>query len=178
MGPLWQDVRFGARVLIRHPGFALVAVLTLGLGIGANASIFSVIDAVLLRPLPFREPDRLVSVWETRLDRGWTQSSFTHAGFWDVHDMARTFDGIAALGYGTINLTGNDHPDRLSVGRISANFFQVLGVTPVAGRLFAPGEDVAGGDSRVTLLSHSLWTSRFGRDSTIVGRKLMLDGQR
>jgi len=176
MGALWQDLRFGARVLIRHPGFALVAILTLGLGIGANASIFSVIDAVLLRPLPFREPDRLVSIWETRLDRGWSRSSLTHAAFWDVKDMARTFDGIAAFGYGTITLTGNDHPDRLLLGRISANFFQVLGVTPVAGRLFEAGEDASGRDTQLALVSYRLWTSRFGRDTALVGRTLMLDG--
>ncbi len=177
METLWQDLRFGLRSLIRHPGFALVAILTLGLGIGANATIFSVIDAVLLRPLPFKEPKRLVSLWESRLDRGWAQTSFTHAAFWDLQDRARTFDGIAAMGYGTINLTGSDYPERLLLSRISANFFQVLGVDPVLGRLFAPGEDAAGTDSRIALVSHRFWTSRFGRDTSLVGRTLTLDGE-
>src|SRR5262245_18483651 len=104
MGTLWQDLRFGARTLVRRPGFALVAILTLGLGIGANAAIFSVIDAVLLRPLPFKEPERLVSLWESWHDRGWTQTTFTSAAFWDVQDMSRAFDGVAAMRNSTINL--------------------------------------------------------------------------
>ena len=177
MGTLWQDLRFGARSLLRRPGFALVAILTLGLGIGANAAIFSVIDAVLLRPLPFKEPDRLVSLWESRRDRGWTQASFTSAAFWDVQDMSRAFDGVAAMDYSTINLTGTDHPDRLQLARISAGFFQVLGVNPVAGRLFVSGEDATGSDARIVLLSHRLWTSRFGRDTAMVGKTILLDGQ-
>ena len=177
MGTLWQDLRFGARSLIRHPGFALVAILTLGLGIGANAAIFSVIDAVLLRPLPFKEPEQLVSLWESRRDRGWTQASFTSAAFWDVQEMNRAFDGVAAMDNTTINFTAGDHSDRLLLGRISANFFQVLGVSPVAGRLFVPGEDATGSDSRVVLLSHRFWSTRFGRDTAMVGKTILLDGQ-
>ena len=177
MGTFWQDIRYGVRSLTRHPGFALIAVVTLGLGIGANAAIFSVIDAVLLRPLPFREAERLVSLWESRRDRGWTQSSFTSAGFWDVQEMNRAFDGVAAMDYSTITLTGVDSPARLRLSRISANFFQVLGVNPVAGRLFVTGEDVTGSDSRIVLLSHQLWSTRFGRDTSMLGRTILLDGQ-
>ena len=177
MGTLWQDLRFGARSLVRRPGFALVAILTLGLGIGANAAIFSVIDAVLLRPLPFKEPERLVSLWESRRDRGWTRTSFTSAAFWDVQDMSRAFDGVAAMRYSTINLTGMDHPDRLLLSRISANFFQVLGVNPLAGRLFEPGEDDTGSNARVALLSHQLWSTRYGRDTAMVGKTILLDGE-
>ena len=177
MGTLWQDLRFGARSLLRRPGFALVAILTLGLGIGANAAIFSVIDAVILRPLPFREPDRLVSLWESRRDRGWTQSSFTSAAFWDVQEMSRAFDGVAAMDYSTITLNSGDSPARLQLSRVSANFFQVLGVDPLAGRLFVPGEDATGSDSRIALLSHQLWSSRFGRDTAMVGKTILLDGQ-
>ena len=94
MATLLQDIRYGARMLVRRPMFTLVAVLTLALGIGANTAIFSVIQAVLLDPLPFREPERLVRIWESRLDRGWTRASFTRANFWDVKARNRTFDGV------------------------------------------------------------------------------------
>jgi putative ABC transport system permease protein len=177
MGTVWQDLRFGARSLARRPGFALVAILTLGLGIGANAAIFSVIDAVLLRPLPFKEPGQLISLWESRRDRGWTQASFTSAAFWDVQEMSRAFDGVAAMDNSTINFTGSDHTDRLLLGRISSNFFQVLGINPISGRLFVPGEDATGSDSRLVLLSHQFWSTRFGRDTAMVGKTILLDGQ-
>ena len=107
---LWQDLRYGARTLIKNPGFTAVAVLTLGLGIGANAAIFSVIDAVLLQPFRFREPERLVEIMESRVDRGWTRSSATAANFWDLAEQNRSFEGIAALHSGSINLTGRDFP--------------------------------------------------------------------
>ncbi|HEV8357640.1 MAG TPA: ABC transporter permease [Gemmatimonadales bacterium] len=176
MGTFWQDLRFSARTLFKNPGFAAVAVLTIGLGIGANAAIFSVVDTVLLRPLPFREPERLVSIWESRLDRGWNQASFTRANFWDIHDLNRSFDGIAAMEYGSVNLTGSGFPERLRLARVSAEFFQVLGVTPALGRGFAKGEDAPGAGQGV-VLSHGLWSTRFGRDAGIVGRSITLDGQ-
>jgi len=173
----WQDVRYGARSLFKNPGFTLVAVLTIGLGIGANAAIFSVVRAVLLRPLPFREPERLFSIWESRLDRGFTQASFTRANFWDIQDQNRTFDGIAAMEYSSINLTGTGYPERLRLGLVSAEFFQVLGVTPRMGRLFTKGEDAPGAARNGVLLSHSTWRSRFAGDTSVVGRSLTLDGQ-
>ena len=174
---LWQDLRYGARTLIKSPGFTAIAVLTLALGIGANAAIFSVVDAVLLQPLPFREPERLVEIAESRVDRGWERSSMTHANFWDLQDQNRTFDGVAALRGGSINLTGRDFPERLNLGSVSAEFFNVLGVTPTLGRTFARGEDAAGRDARLAVLSHQLWTRSFGSDSAIVGRTITLDGQ-
>ena len=176
MGTLWQDLRFSVRTLAKNPGFAAVAVLTIGLGIGANAAIFSVVETVLLRPLPFREPERLVSIWESRLDRGWAQSSFTRANFWDVHDLNRAFDGIAAMENRAVNLTGSGFPERLRLARVSAEFFRVLGVTPLLGRGFAQGEDAPGAGPGA-VLSHRLWTTRFGRDQGIVGRSITLDGQ-
>jgi putative ABC transport system permease protein len=176
MGTFWQDLRVSARALAHNPGFTAVAVLTIGLAIGANASIYSVVNAVLLRPLPFREPERLVSIWETRLDRGWNQASFTHANFWDIRDQNRTFEGIAAMEFGSINLTGIGFPERLQLRQVSAEFFSVLGVTPVVGRTFVEGED-AQGAPRTVILSHGLWTTRFGADRAVVGRTIMLNGQ-
>jgi len=177
VGTFWQDVRYGARTLFKNPGFTAVAVLTIGLGIGANAAIFSVVHGVLLRPLPFREPERLVSIWESRVERGWNQADFTRANFWDVQDQNRTFEGIAAMEYGSINLTGTGYPERLRRGLISAEFFQVLGVTPHKGRLFTKGEDAPGAARNGVLLSFGTWQSRFAADPKILGRQITLDGQ-
>ena len=172
----WQDARYAARSLFKTPGFSFVAILTLALGIGANVSIFSVVNAVLLRPLPFAEPERLVELWETRIDRGVDNASFTHASFWDVQDGNKTFTSMAALRYGSINLTGMDYPERLSLGSVSAGFFTTLGVTPAAGRTFVAGEDAAGADGRQAVLSHGLWVRRFGGDPSVVGTPITLDG--
>ena len=177
VGTFWQDVRYGARSLFKNPGFTAVAVLTIGLGIGANAAIFSVVNGVLLSPLPFREPERLVQLWESRVERGWSQASFTRANFWDVQDQNRTFDAIAAIEYGSVNLTGTGYPERLRRGLISAEFFQVLGVTPLKGRLFTKGEDAAGAARNGVLLSFGTWQSRFASDPGILGRQVTLDGQ-
>ncbi len=176
MRTLMGDVRYGLRALVRNPGYAMVALVTLALGIGANTAIFSVVRTVLLRPLPFEEPDRLVAVWETRLDRGWTSASFTHANFWDVRDRNRSLEAVAALGWERRNLTGLDQPERVGVAAVSADFFRVLGVSPVAGRAFARGEDEADADTRIAILAHAFWSTRFGADREVVGRQLVLDG--
>ena len=177
MTTILADLRYGARAMGRNPAFSVIAVLTLALGIGANAAIFSVVRTVLLRPLPFPEPDRLVQVWESRLDRGWNQSSFTHANFWDVQDMNRSFSAMGAITYGSINLAAKDNPELLSVAYVTTGFLRALGVTPVAGRVFADGEDRAGADQRIVVLSHRLWTTQFGGDRSIVGRDVTLGGQ-
>jgi predicted permease len=176
MGTFWQDLRLSARTLLHNPGFTAVAVLAIGLAIGANASIYSVVNAVLLRPLPFREPEQLVSIAETRLDRGWTQSSFTRANFWDLHDQNRTFVGVAAMEFGSINLTGSGFPERLQLARVSAGFWNVVGVTAVDGRTYVSGED-APGAPRAVLLGHGFWRSRFAGDRGVVGREVVLDGR-
>ena len=177
MTTILADLRYGARAMVRNPVFSAIAVLTLALGIGANAAIFSVVRTVLLRPLPFPEPDRLVQVWEARLDRGWNQSSFTHANFWDVQDMNRSFSAMGAITYGSINLAGKDNPELLSVAYVTTGFLRALGVTPLAGRVFADGEDRVGADARIVVLSHRLWTTQFGGDRSIVGRDVTLGGQ-
>jgi predicted permease len=175
---MWtSDVRYSVRALVRNPGFTAIAVFTLALGIGANTAIFSVVRGVLLRPLPFPEADRIVSLSESRVDRGWESASFTYANFWDLQDRHRTFDGVAAFAWSMFNLTGGDDPERVSAGRVSADFFRVLGVRAEAGRTFAPGDDQASADTRIALLSHGLWSRRFGSDAGVVGRSIVLNDE-
>jgi putative ABC transport system permease protein len=176
MRALMSELRYAGRTLLRSPGFAAVAVLTLALGIGANTAIFSVIRSVLLRPLPFPEAERVYGVSESRLDRGWESTSFTHPNFWDVRDMNRTFEAIGALEWTTINLAGGEYPERLYAARVTEGFFRALGVRAEVGRLFAEGEDQAGSDTRIVVLSNLLWTTRYGRDRSLVGRSITLDG--
>ena len=173
----WQDLRYGLRMLRKNPLFAVLAVLTLTLGIGASTVMFSVINGVLLAPLPFPEPDRLVEIWDSKPEAGWSRNSLTHANFWDTRDMAREFTDIGAMTFGTLNLTGSQAPERLSAAIVSVGFLRALGVTPVAGRLFAEGEDQSGHDTAVAVLSHRLWQTRFGADRGLVGRSLTLDGR-
>jgi len=178
MATLLQDIRYAARSLTKRPAFAAVAVLTLALGIGANTAIYSVIQAVLFDPLPFKEPGQLVRIWESRLDRGWTRASFTRANFWDIKARNRTFDGVGAFRGLNMTLGGFEYPEQVTAGRISAGFFRILGVSPVAGRTFADEESEPGGDSHVVLLGHRLWRARFGADPSIVGRAITLDAER
>ncbi len=173
----WQDLKYGLRMLRKNPLFATLAILTLTLGIGATTAMFSVVNGVLLAPLPFPEADRLVGIWDSKPSVGWTQNSLTHANFWDARDMARSFTDLGAITWGTQNLTGSGAPERLSAAIVSVGFIRALGVTPAAGRLFAEGEDQSGHDTAVALLSHALWESRFGRDPRVVGRSLILDGR-
>lgn len=173
---LARDVRLAGRTLRRRPGFAAVATLTLALGTGANTAIFSVVESVLLAPLPFREPARLVEVWESHLDHGWDRTSVAQANFWDFRALNRTFEDLGAHIPSSLNLTGLGEPQWLTAGRISAGFFRVLGVVPAAGRTFLDEESEPGRDNRVVLLGHRLWVERFGADPAIVGRSLTLDG--
>jgi predicted permease len=171
------DLRYGARAMARNPGFTAIAVLTIALGIGATAAIFSVVRSVLLRPLPFPEPDRIVQLWETRPDRDMYQISFTYANFWDVRDMNRTLEAVGAIRWSSMNVTGVEEPLRVNVASATEGFFRTLRVTPVVGRLFARGEDEPGSDARIAVLSHRFWTARFGADRAAVGRDLALDGR-
>ncbi len=177
MGTILTDLRFGVRTMLRSPGFTVIAVFTLALGIGANAAIFSVVRSVLLRPLPFPEPEQLVELWESRLDRGFTTASFTRANFWDIHDQNRTLQDMGALEWTSVNLTGLESPQRLSAGRVTVGFFRALGVSPIAGRVFVEGEDAAGADGRIVMLGHGVWRTRFASDRSLVGRTITLDGQ-
>jgi putative ABC transport system permease protein len=175
MYSLLSDLRHGARSTFRNRGFAAIAIVTLALGIGASASIFSVVRSVLLRPLPFPEPERLVDVQETRPERNMFEISFTYANFWDVLEMNRSFASLGAIRWRTMTFLGDKEPARLSVASTTVGFLRALGVAPVVGRVFTDGEDKQGSDPRLAILSHAFWTSRFGEDRSIVGRSITLD---
>src|SRR5438132_11334828 len=169
-----QDLRFGVRALARNPAFAAVAVLTLALGIGANAAIFSVVNAVLLRPLPWSDPDRAVMIWSrwTAFDKTWV----AEGEVLDYRRRARAFADVAAWSDGQINITGSGEPQRVPYAQVTANTFAVLGATPIVGRAFTATEDMPNGP-RLAVISHALWTQRFGGDAAVVGRTVQLNGQ-
>ncbi|MCI0489536.1 MAG: ABC transporter permease [Blastocatellia bacterium] len=173
MTNLFQDVRFGIRMLLKNPGFTLVAVITLALGIGANTAIFSVVNAVLLRPLPYTEPERLVAVLEH--DREGPDNTTGYATVADWREQSETLEHIAAVRGWSPTLTGGGEPERLPAMRVSANFFKLLGVRPAIGRDFLPEEDRPE-VWRVVILSHSLWQRRFNSDPDIAGKQITLSG--
>jgi len=176
MRTLLQDLRYGARALRRNPGFTAVAVLVLALGTGANAAIFSVVNAVLLRPLPYPEPERLVQVWEQNLTRGWTRDTVSPLNFADWRSEARSFESLAAYEYESFIMTGGPQPERISGLLASAEFFKVLGVEPALGRGFLEGED-AKGAARVVVIGDGLWRRRFGAAEGALGQTLTLNGE-
>jgi len=173
---IWQDVRYGLRSLAKNPGFTAVAVLALALGIGANSAIFSVVNAILLRPLPYKDPDRLVMVWEDRSKNGYPRDTPAAGNFHDWREQNQVFEGMAAVANQSFNLTGSGEPERVDGRRVSANLFQLLGVEPLHGRRFLPEEDQPGA-GRVVVLSHGLWQRRFGSDPQVLGSQLTLDGE-
>jgi len=170
---LVQDVRYGVRTLRKNPGFTCVAVLILALGIGANTAIFSVVNAVLLRPLPYRDPDRLVLISHYRANTG--ESSYG-SDFLEWRDQAKSFEEIAGYASDTSDLMGNGETERLNSGTISTGLFEMLGIAPAIGRTFTPEEDKLGGPP-VAILSDSLWRRRFGGDPQVIGRSITLGGQ-
>ena len=172
---LLKDLRYGFRMLRRKPGFTAVAVLTLALGIGGNTAIFSVVNAVLLRPLPYPEAGRLVSVYES-LPQGGT-GSVSVPNLLDWRAQSDAFTGIAAYQYGDFNLREEQQPVRAIGTQVTANFFEVLGATPQAGRGFLEGEDRAGRE-RVVVLSDRLWRRSYGADPGLVGRDILLGGEK
>ena len=171
---LWQDVRYGVRLLRKQPGFTLVAVLTLALGIGANSAIFSVVNAVLLRPLPFPEADRLVSVWISS-PQGTGKMNWTEGHVAYVRDNCHTVEDLAAYDGGSgFNLTGKGEPCRLTGTVVTENFFRVMRQEPLYGRTFLPQEDTPG-NTAVAVLSYDVWRQRFGGDPAIVGVPISLN---
>ncbi|HEX6107186.1 MAG TPA: ABC transporter permease [Gemmatimonadales bacterium] len=169
---LLHDLRYAVRSLRQRPGFAAVAVLTLALGIGANSAIFSVVNGVLLRPLPYAAPEELTIVqggWETQPD-----AELSVSEYWDFKERQRSHLAIGAFAGGSVALTGTGAPERLSAGFVTADLLQALGVSPVLGRSFAPEEDLPGRPA-VVLLSDGLWRRRFGADPGLVGRTILLD---
>ena len=177
MRTLLQDMRYGLRTLMKHPGFTAVAVLALALGIGVNSAIFSVVNAVLLRPLPYKESERLVTVAEMGKNetRRYAQSSVAPANFLDWREQNQVFEQMAAYFSRTATLTDGNNPERIKITGVSANFFQTLGVPPALGRAFAPEEEKAGHE-RVIVLSDRLWRRRFSSDASLVGKSVTMNG--
>ena len=177
MQTLIQDFRFAIRMLLKNPGFTVVAVLTLALGIGANTAIFSVVRSVLLRPLPFKDPDRLVLVWERSVKKGYEMNHAGVATFLDWKVQNNVFESMAAFAIDEgLSLTGDYEPERVTAVPVSANLFEVLGVNPTLGRTFRVEEETPGGD-QVVILSHGLWQRRFGSDPNLLGKTILLDGR-
>ncbi|HXN74656.1 MAG TPA: ABC transporter permease [Candidatus Acidoferrales bacterium] len=173
MGTLLQDLRYGARMLRKSPGFTIVAVLTLALGIGANTAIFSVVNGVLLRPLPFRDPSRLVLIAEKS---PFPVISTSYQNYQDWRDQSHSFESMEATRASSITLTGAGEPERLNVRMATAGLFPMLGINAQLGRTFLPEEDRAGG-APVALLSYGLWQRRFGGSQDIIGKTVNLDLQ-
>ena len=176
MKNLLRDAQYGVRLLIRRPGFTLVAILTLALGIGANTAIFSVTHAVLLKPLPYTDPDRLVIVNENNLSRGWTSFSVSPANFLDWRAQSQSFASIAAYSGRALNYTGSGTPERLQGLAGTAGFYEMLDAKPVTGRLFRP-EEYEPGRNLVVLLGHGFWQRAFGGNPGVVDQTIVLNGQ-
>src|SRR5688500_13870494 len=166
---LIADLRFGGRALLKHPGYALLAVLTLGLGIGANTAIFSVINGVLLKPLPYEHGDRLVVIQQSRPLSGQPQVGVAIAEYFDYRARADVFDGLVEYHQMNFDLINRGEPDRVNTGVVSHNFFDLLGIKPIIGRSFEAADDVRDAEA-VLILSHTYWRTRFGGDPNIVGQ--------
>jgi predicted permease len=173
---LWQDLRYGARMLIKQPGFTLIAVLTLALGIGANTTIFSAIEALILHPFSFPNQDRLVAIYERILGAGVNRANVTPGALHDWREQSKSFEQFVTSNYDDFDLTGGDRPEQLGGYRVSAGFFAALGAQPLLGRTFQPEEDRLGRE-QVVVLKHSLWERRFGSDPKILGQTIKLSNQ-
>jgi putative ABC transport system permease protein len=176
MGTLWQDLRYGARVLVKKPGFALIAVMTLALGIGANTTIFSFVNGILLRPLPYPEPEHLALLEETAPKRGVTSMSVSFPNFLDWREQNRVFEDVATYQGSNFSLTGSGSPEQLRGARVSHGLLEILRVTPVLGRTFTAEEDRPEQDG-VVILGHGLWQSRFGGDPKTLGQHVTLNNR-
>jgi predicted permease len=173
MDNLIQDIRFGLRLLRKNPGFTAVAVFTLALSIGANAAIFDVVNGVLLKPLPYKEPDRIVRVFEN--SPRFPKFPISPANFLDYRERNDVFDDFATFARGDLDLSVNDRPERLIGMRVSQGFFNLLGFEPELGRAFLPNDEIKGNEN-VAIISHALWERRFGRDPAIIGTPATLSG--
>src|SRR5215470_12302786 len=174
MDSLLQDIRYALRMLINNPGLTFVALIALALGIGANTAIFSVVNATLLRPLPFRSPEQLALVWGDKKQKDWPQLPLSFPNFKDVREQSHVFQDMGAWVLGRFNLSGVDQPERVQYAIVTASFFPVLDIKPILGRTFLSTEDQPGA-ARVAILSYSLWQRRLGADSDLVGKTLTLD---
>ena len=174
MENLWQDLRYSLRLLLRKPGFTAMIVLTLALGIGANTAIFSVVNGVLLRPLPYLDPHRIMTLWQTNAKRGVMREQVSPANFMDWRDRQKSFAQITAAAPYGFDLTGQGEPESLGAWQVTEGFFEILGVNALHGRTFRP-EDFQAGNEHVVVLGYGLWQQRFAGKLEIIGQKMMLD---
>jgi putative ABC transport system permease protein len=176
MDTLLADLRYGLRLFRKAPGFTAVAIATLALGVGANTAIFSVVDALLLQPLPYADADRVVMVWEDAWQMGFRRNTPAPGNYNDWARLNRSFTGVAATRGSTVNVTGDGPPEQIIGRGVTPNFFSVLGVAPLVGRTFTDEENNA--DAKVVLVSYGLWQRRYGGDASIIGKPLLLNGMR
>jgi len=174
MDTIIKDIRYGVRGLLKHPGFTAIVVITLALGIGASTAIFSVVDSVLLRRLPYRTAERIVAIQEH--DPNGRRGQSTSANFYDWRQQNTVFEHLSAIKITTTNLALSDHAERIDLAQTNADFFDIFGITPQYGRLFIPQDEQAGHEP-VVVMSNALWQRRFGSDPSLVGRSITLDGR-
>jgi putative ABC transport system permease protein len=174
MTTVLQDIRYGLRMLAKSPGFTLVVVLILSLGIGANTAVFSVVNAVMLKPLPYRDADRLIVLWE---QTKWGSTKTAHADFISAYRQSRSFEGMAAYGNERLYVVGIDRPREVQAGTVSPDLFGLLGIKPLLGRGFLPEEDQEG-NARVVVLSHRFWKDHLGGDPNVIGKTISLTRDR
>jgi putative ABC transport system permease protein len=174
MEGLWQDLRYAVRTLAKEPGFTIVAVLTLALGIGANTAIFSLIDSVLLNPLPYKNPASLVSIVAGNREAGTTGTPVSFTKLQALEQQTKALESVGAFYQTTMNMTGRGEPEDINVNRVNADFFRALGVAPPMGRDFLTAEDQVGG-ADVAILSNAFWRSQFNSDPNVLGKSLSLD---
>src|SRR6202045_2017247 len=174
MGTLLQDVRYGLRMLVKKPTFTIVAVLTLALGVGANTAIFSIVNAVLLHSLPYRDPDRLVRIFFNEPGVGLRDVRFSEPELDDLQTRGGEFEDVTPIVPASTNLTGAKQPEGLQVGFTSFSYLSVLGVIPEIGRLYGP-QDFTLGFSPAVVISDALWRRAYGADPNVLGRSLRLD---
>ena len=172
---VFQDIKYAITLLIKKPAFSIVAILGLMLGVGANTAIFSVVNALLLKPLPYKEPGRLVDLWSDNTVNPKAPHAISYTNFVDWRDQSQSFEGMAAYTQNDFNLTGSGEPERVHGVQTTYNLFSLLGVNPIAGRTFLPDEDKPGA-TPVAILSFSIWQHKFGGDRGVVGRSIDLDG--
>ncbi|HEU4870175.1 MAG TPA: ABC transporter permease, partial [Pyrinomonadaceae bacterium] len=174
MESLLSDVRYAVRNLLRRPGFTIIAVVTLALGIGANTTIFSAINALLVKPLPFPELDRVVAIWDKLPNRNLLHNEVSVANYLDWQAQAQSFEQLALYRWWSANLTGIDPPERIQGFLVTANFLDTTGMKPIMGRTFLPEENQPGKDA-VAVITHSLWQRRFGGDPNILNKTITIN---
>ena len=173
---VWQDLRYGARMLARNPGFTTVAVLTLALGIGANTAIFSVLNSMVLQPLPYHDSHQLLRIYSKHEKRGWNHVNASYPDFLDFKKNAKTLSGLVAFTRFGMNFSAGEEAVRLRAGRTTSGFFEVLGLNPILGRTIRP-EDQELSDERVVLVDEEVWRRRFAGANDVLGKQAILNGR-